>query len=87
MEKTGKRGAKDRQRGSKRQGWVLANKTGKWVQEVQTRGSKKTEGVIKKDRQGEVKRQARVEEGMQKEGSKDRQGGVKDRKGMTGKEP
>jgi hypothetical protein len=62
-------------------------KTGKWVQEVQTRGSKKTEGVIKKDRQGEVKRQARVEEGMQKEGSKDRQGGVKDRKGMTGKEP
>jgi hypothetical protein len=52
----------------KRQGWVQANKTGKWVQEVQTRGSKKTERVIKKDRQGEVKRQARVEEGMKKGG-------------------
>ncbi len=60
----GKGEEKDRQgakktgkRVQKRQGWV-ERKTGKWVQEVQmqevqTRGRKETEGVIKKKGKGE----------------------------------
>ena len=50
----------------KRQGWVQANKTGKWVQEVQTRGSKKTEGVIKRNARGSKETSEKVEEGRQK---------------------
>ncbi len=40
----GKAAETDWQGGSKKTGMV-ERKTGKWVQEVQTRGSKKTEGV------------------------------------------
>ena len=65
----------------KRQAWVQ-RKTGKWVQEVQTSRSKKTEGVIKRQARGSKETSKMVEEGKQKEGSKDsRQRGVKDRQG------
>ena len=51
------------------------------MQEVQTSRSKKTEGVIKRQARGSKVTSKRVEEGRQKEGSKDRQRGVKDRQG------